>query len=149
MTRLRPSHVGICVTDLDRSLRFWVDGLGFEAGERYELDSRLVPELHRALEIDVPVELVSQFVRLDALAVELLAFSDPSPTGRPSATRGQLGLTHLAFHVEDLAEAIDHVVRHGGTVIESTRVDVGTNVAFLEDPDGVRVELMERPRPRV
>ena len=149
MTELRPSHVGICVTDLDRSLRFWVDGLGFEAGERYELDSQLVPELHHALEVDGPVELISQFVRLGAMAVELLAFADPAPTGRPSATRRQLGLTHLAFHVEDLGDAIEHVVAHGGTLGESTRVDVGTNVAFLEDPDGVRVELMERPRPRV
>ena len=149
MTELRPSHVGICVSDLDRSLRFWVDGLGFEAGERYELDSRLVPDLHHALEVDGPVEVISQFVRLGAMAVELLAFSEPEPVGRPSATRVQLGLTHLAFHVEDLAEAIDQLVRHGGTLIESTRVDVGTNVAFLEAPDGVRVELMERPRPRV
>jgi len=149
MTELRPSHVGICVTDLDRSLRFWVDGMGFEAGERYELDSRLVPDLHRALEIDEPVELVSQFVRLGPMAVELLAFAAPSPVGRPSATRRQVGLTHLAFHVDDLSAAIDRAVRHGGTLVESTRVDVGTNVAFLEDPDGVRVELMARPRPRV
>jgi catechol 2,3-dioxygenase-like lactoylglutathione lyase family enzyme len=149
MTELRPSHVGVCVTDLDRSLRFWVDGLGFEAGERYELDTRLVPELHHALEVDGPVALVSQFVRLGAMAVELLAFSDPPPTGLPSATRRQLGLTHLAFHVADLGEAIAHVVRHGGTLVESTRVDVGTEVAFLEDPDGVRVELMQRPRPSI
>jgi catechol 2,3-dioxygenase-like lactoylglutathione lyase family enzyme len=147
MIDLRPSHVGICVTDLTRSLRFWVDGLGFEAGERYELDSRLVPELHHALEVDGPVALISQFLRLGAMAVELLAFSDPAPTGRPSTTRGQLGLTHLAFHVTDLGEAIDHVVRHGGTLVESTQVDVGTEVAFLEDPDGVRVELMLRPHP--
>jgi len=25
-----PHHVGICVTDLEKSLRFWCDGMGFE-----------------------------------------------------------------------------------------------------------------------
>ncbi len=145
MAEIRPSHVGVCVSDLDRSLRFWVDGLGFEAGERYDLESTLLPELHLALEVDGPVAVTSQFVRHGSTAVELLAFAEPAPTGRPSASRGLLGLTHLAFHVEDLAGAIEHLVRHGGTLIESTRVDVGTNVAFLEDPDGVRIELMEVP----
>lgn len=32
------SHVGICVTDLDRSLRFYCDGLGFEQGESIPID---------------------------------------------------------------------------------------------------------------
>jgi len=145
MTELRPSHVGVCVSDLDRSLRFWVDGLGFEAGERYDLDSTLLPELHLALEVEGPVAVTSQFVRHGAMAVELLAFAEPAATGRPSGSRGLLGLTHLAFHVSDLGEAVDHFVRHGATLIESTRVNVGTDVAFLEDPDGVRIELLHVP----
>lgn len=144
-TTIRTSHLGLCVTDLDRSLRFWVDGLGFERGERYDLDDRMVPNLPAALEVGTPVALVSQFVRRDGVAIELLAYGTPTPTGRPSDTRGQIGMTHLAFHVEDLGAAIDHLVAHGGTVVDGTRVDVGTPVVFLEDPDGVRVELMERP----
>ena len=35
-----PSHVGLCVSDLERSLRFFCDGLGFEKAERHELDSQ-------------------------------------------------------------------------------------------------------------
>ena len=35
----RPSHVGLCVRDLDRSLRFFCDGLGFDKAEGFELDS--------------------------------------------------------------------------------------------------------------
>ncbi len=142
---IRNSHLGLCVTDLDRSLRFWVDGLGFERGERYELDDRMVPNLPAALEVEPPVALVSQFVRRDGFAIELLAYGAPSPSGRPAGSRSQLGMTHLAFHVDDIASAIEHLVAHGGTVVDGTRVDVGTPVVFLQDPDGVRVELMERP----
>ncbi len=30
---VRISHVGLCVSDLEKSLRFYVDGLGFEVQE--------------------------------------------------------------------------------------------------------------------
>ena len=43
MTTYLPSHIGICVSDLDRSLRFYCEGLGFEVAERYELDSETPP----------------------------------------------------------------------------------------------------------
>ena len=46
----RPSHVGLCVRDLDRSLRFFCDGLGFERAEGFELDSDAAPGLDRSLE---------------------------------------------------------------------------------------------------
>jgi lactoylglutathione lyase len=142
---IRPSHLGLCVTDLTVSLRFWVDGLGFQPGERYELDSEMLPALHRALEVAGPVAVTSQFVRRDGWAIELLEYATPPVSGHASASRGQVGLTHLAFHVDDLATAVDHLVAHGGTVVEGTRADVGIPVVFLADPDGVRVELMEMP----
>ncbi|HEY3672743.1 MAG TPA: VOC family protein [Acidimicrobiia bacterium] len=39
----RPSHVGLCVRDLERSLRFFCDGLGFDEAEGFELDSDAAP----------------------------------------------------------------------------------------------------------
>ena len=47
----RPSHVGLCVRDLERSLRFFCDGLGFEKAEGFELDSDAAPGLERSLEV--------------------------------------------------------------------------------------------------
>ena len=32
------SHIGLCVTDLERSLRFYCEGLGFAKVLAYELD---------------------------------------------------------------------------------------------------------------
>lgn len=139
----RPSHLGICVTDLARSLRFWCDGLGFERAECYELDSDQVPGMDQALEVDERVVVTSQFVRTPSLAIELLAYTTPPPSGRPSHSRGLVGLTHLSFHVDDLDAAVAHLVACGGTVIERTRQSVGVELVFLADPDGVRVELLQ------
>ena len=50
----RPSHVGLCVRDLARSLRFFCDGLGFEKAEGFELDSTTAEGLDRSLEVPGP-----------------------------------------------------------------------------------------------
>ncbi len=142
---VRPSHVGLCVSDLDRALEFYCDGLGFDRGERYDLDSTTADGLERSLEVEGHVAVTSQFVRMHGMAVELLHYADPDPTGAPSTTRAQLGLTHLAFHVDDLEATLTRLVEHGGTVIESTRADLGVRLAFTADPDGNRIELMQRP----
>ena len=145
MRDYRPSHVGLCVRDLDRSLRFFCDGLGFEKAEVFELDSTAAEGLERSLEVPGPARIVSQFVRNDTMAIELLHFVEPGVGGTPSATRNQLGLTHLSFYVDDLEAATRHLVECGATVIDETRASPGIDLLFLADPDGVRVELMALP----
>jgi lactoylglutathione lyase len=137
-----PSHVGICVSDLDRSMQFYCGGLGFEPAERYELSSESMPGIDRVMEIAPPVTFVSQMIRRGAVKLELLAYSGNPPTGSPSASRAQLGFTHLSFFVDDVDKAARVLVEHGGTVLEPTRYDQGIQLVFLADPDGTRVELM-------
>jgi lactoylglutathione lyase len=138
MATIRPHHVGICVTDLERSLRFWCDGLGFT--------TTVVPpvgtEWADALEIGGHVEFTAHFIEKDGFTFELLHYKTPAPHGSPSATRGQVGFTHLSVYVDDLEATVARLEALGGTVIESTRTTVGTtSMVFVADPDGVRVEL--------
>lgn len=139
----RPSHTGLCVTDLDRSMRFWCDGLGFTAAERYDLTDTLAPGLAEALEVPSPVSLISQMIVLGDVKIELLHYHSPSVEGSPSASRRQLGLTHLSFWVDDVDAAAQRLVEHGGTLLPKTRTNPGVPLVFLADPDGVRVELMQ------
>ena len=141
----QPSHFGICVTDLERSMRFYCDGLGFEAAERYDLEDWPDSGLDRGLEVQGPVKLVSQFIRSGGMGIELLFFASPTPSGAPSATRSQIGITHLSFYVDDVDVAIAKLVECGGTLLESTRSNPGVDLVFLADPDGTRVELMKSP----
>jgi catechol 2,3-dioxygenase-like lactoylglutathione lyase family enzyme len=137
-----PSHVGICVSDLDRSLRFYRDGLGFELSDRFDLDATEVPDLLRSLEIDDATTVVSQMIVNGPTKVELLHYPGRAPQGSPSASRGLRGLTHLSFIVEDVDTAAARLVEHGGTILPDTRSSVGVEIVFLTDPDGTRIELM-------
>lgn len=136
------SHVGICVSDLDRSTRFYCEGLGFEVSTRYDLDSDEMPGLDRSLEIEGPIKLTSQMIVLGGMRIELLYYPGRARQGAPSSSRGLLGLTHLSFSVDKVDEAAARLVEYGGTILETTRSNVGVVLLFLTDPDGTRVELM-------
>jgi catechol 2,3-dioxygenase-like lactoylglutathione lyase family enzyme len=140
------SHFGICVSDLERSLRFYCEGLGFTVAESHSVSD----EFGRLMELD-GVALRSQFIRRDGLAIELLAFASPDPVG-PSDRRpmNQLGLTHLSVRVDDVDAVAATVESLGGTVVSSTRTtfdlgDTTLDFVYCTDPDGVRIELMHLP----
>jgi catechol 2,3-dioxygenase-like lactoylglutathione lyase family enzyme len=138
------SHFGICVSDLERSLAFYCDGLGFEKAESHIIGSEFA-----ALMEFGDVDVTSQFIRKGSAAIELLAFSEPAPFGsRERRAVNQFGLTHLSFRVRDVAGTVARLVELGGAVVETSRTSIdfgGTGLEFVycTDPDGVRVELMD------
>lgn len=133
------SHIGLCVTDLDRSYRFYVEGLGFEPFARFEITRGIA-------EVDLPVDLTSCFIQKDGLRIELLHYRSPGAIGHPSTRRNHLGLTHLSFTTDDVDAAAAALVEYGGTIIEGTRSGQddpsSVQIIFVADPDGTRVELM-------
>ncbi|MBV8690551.1 MAG: VOC family protein [Actinobacteria bacterium] len=135
------SHFGICVSDLDRSLRFYCDGLGFEQTQSHSVGAEFGP----LMEVDEP-KLESRFITRDGINIELLWFATPGHTGdgqrRPM---NQLGLTHLSFRVDDVEGTAARLVELGGRVVEGTRTTFAPTLDFVycTDPDGVRIELMK------
>ena len=134
------SHMGLCVSDLDRSMRFYCDGLGFEVLVKYDIGN----EFAKTMEIDGEVVLISQMIARDGLMIELLHFISPGVIGSPSDIRNMRGFTHLSFNVDDVDETIATLVDCGGSLIESTRtVNEMGEIVFVADPDGTRIELMK------
>lgn len=136
------SHVGICCADAKRSELFYCEALGFASAEAYNVGN----EVSRTMELD-GVKLLSKFLRRpDGISIELLHFETPDCIGaRERRPMNQFGLTHFSFYVQDLEAALAKVREHGGTVHENTRTDLGgLKLIFCTDPDGVRVELMQR-----
>ena len=143
MAQLSVSHIGLCVSDLDRAMSIYCDGLGFEPAERYDIGD----EVAATLEVPAGVELVSQMISRDGFKIELLGWVSPPVEGTPSSRRNQLGITHLSFTVDEFAPTEARLVELGCTVIESTRTVIPfpggrTELLFLADPDGTRLELM-------
>jgi lactoylglutathione lyase len=121
-------HTMLRVGNLERSVRFYTEGLGMEL-----LRTSDRPEQKYSL----------AFVGYDAedrgTVLEL--------TYNYGVERYELGggFGHIAIGVPDVAEACDRVRRQGGKVTrEPGPVKGGTTViAFVEDPDGYKIEFIE------
>jgi len=123
----RIHHVAIICSDYDRSKAFYVNLLGL----------RVVAEHYRAARQSHKLDLALP----DGSQIELFSF--PSPPPRPSHPEAQ-GLRHLAFAVDDVAQA-KAWLESQGVVVEPVRVDVhtGRRFTFFADPDGLPLELYE------
>ena len=138
----RLTHIGICVSDLARSLTFYRDVLGLREVGRFAYDDDATGTI---LEVaDAKLELV--YLERDGVRLELLHYASPGHTG-DGARRAMnaLGLTHLSFAVEDIDATARAIEAAGGRVLPRTRVTFksGNGGLFALDPDGTRIELIE------
>ncbi|MAE95114.1 MAG: lactoylglutathione lyase [Deltaproteobacteria bacterium] len=139
------SHLGVCVSDLERAERFYVRGLGFAR----EADLRVQGEPSDTLLDLKETDLQAVYLTRDGVRVELLHYRSPGTLAgaRPRAMN-ELGLTHLSLRVEDLEESLRTCAEAGGEVLLGTRIGApaqGAGAAFVLDPDGTRIELVETP----
>jgi catechol 2,3-dioxygenase-like lactoylglutathione lyase family enzyme len=138
----RFSHVGVCVADLDRSLAFYRDALGFRELRRLEVAGE-APETLLGLH-DVDLEAV--FLERDGVRIELLHYRSPAHrgSGEPRPMNA-LGLTHLSLRVDDLVATIEALERAGARILHATRTwnaELASGAVFALDPDGTRIELI-------
>ncbi len=137
------SHVGICVSDLDASLRFYRDALGFCEVSRLDVAGSPAETL---LEL-APLALRAVWLERDGTRIELLCYAKPGHRGDAApAPMNRLGLTHLSLRVDDLDAVLVGLASAGVRVLEATRIEVPearSKAVFVTDPDGTRVELYE------
>ncbi len=126
---MRMLHTMIRVGDLDRSIKFYTEVLGMQLLRRQDY-----PEGRFTLAF------VGYGPESEEAVVEL--------THNWDTTSYELGngFGHIALEVPDAAAACAEVKAKGGKVIrEAGPMQHGTTViAFIEDPDGYKVEFIQR-----
>jgi lactoylglutathione lyase len=126
---MRMLHTMIRVGDLDRSIRFYTDVLGMRLLRRKDY-----PEGKFTLAF------VGYGDEAEQTVLEL--------TFNWGVDRYELGTAfgHLAIEVEDAAQACAEVAAKGGKVIRPAgpMQHGSTVIAFVEDPDGYKIEFIER-----
>jgi predicted enzyme related to lactoylglutathione lyase len=135
------AHIGICVSNLERSMRFYDEGLGFKLDHLCEA----LPPFESHVELD-KLYMRGAIYRFDGCIVELSEFQEPGFKG-PAERRpmNQLGFTHFSLEVDDINAVIDRIVKYGGKLIPQTRLAVAKKgeFVFCTDPDGVRIQLWQ------
>jgi catechol 2,3-dioxygenase-like lactoylglutathione lyase family enzyme len=133
----RFNHVGQCVTDLERSKRFYVEALGFAVEREIQPPDEGSAQL---MSLTPPVGLTAAYLVRDGLVLELLFYATAGQTQpyRPR-TMNEPGLTHISVSVDDIDASCARVVELGGEVVEGSNIGAAV---FVRDPDGQMVELL-------
>ncbi len=143
-------HVGVTVADLERSLAFWERLLGTSGRDRRTLQG---PQLATMVGYD-GVRIDSGWIDLPGgVALELLQYLDRDEVPYDPGT-AHPGNVHLCLAVGDMDAAHAHAVACGAKAVSERPIDVaagpraGSRLAYLRDPDGVTIELVQPPPPR-
>ena len=136
-------HVSFTVSDMERSVAFYRDGLDFEV-----LDDRTVqgafPEAVSALP--------GAHMRIVHLGghgqgLELIHYYAP-PGNSPAPRTCDVGSAHLCYIVDDIDAAMEKVGAHGARFLsEAKAVEGGPNegnrMVYFLDPDGIPMEFTQ------
>ena len=118
-------HIAIRVKDIERTLDFYRDRLGFEEMFRLDRDGRLWIVYLRVTDM--------QYIELF-----------PEAVGDRAPEREANGLNHLCLEVADIDGVLEELAAAGVPLARDKQLGVDGNFqAWLEDPDGNRIELMQ------
>jgi catechol 2,3-dioxygenase-like lactoylglutathione lyase family enzyme len=142
---LRIHHVGVTVAQLERSLAFYRDLLGFRViGISDDEDIGAIVGIPGAR---------ARIADLDAGNGQILELAeyDPASRGEPGRGPHTAGSCHLSFQVGNLRSALSHLAAAGVTpigetaLLEGEGVWQGCTIVYVRDPDRVTIELIQLP----
>jgi catechol 2,3-dioxygenase-like lactoylglutathione lyase family enzyme len=137
------NHLGIVVSDLQRSKRFYQEVLGFRVW--YEDSSVPDAAVGKLLGLSGPLAAQLCYLVLDGYAIELMHYSAPEASvTRRERTMSDTGLSHLSVSVDDIRASAARAVECGGSIVESS--DLGVAL-MVRDPDGQLIELLRMDYP--
>ena len=119
------AHVAIRVKDVERTLDFYVRKLGMREMMRLDRDGRLWLLYLRITD--------TQFLEVF-----------PEGVGERASERDAVGFNHICLEMADINVALRELEAAGVPLIREKQMGADGNwQAWIEDPDGHRIELMQ------
>ena len=140
-------HTGITVSNLERSLAFWRDVLGFELSHRPHQTGELASEITGVGGAEISIAVLKGYGH----KIELLEYSAPDNRKQQFDLRPcDLGHIHVAFTVDNLDAILNTIGASGWKAAGKPQtITVGPNagkrVIYVRDPDGTTIEFMQLP----
>jgi catechol 2,3-dioxygenase-like lactoylglutathione lyase family enzyme len=143
-------HTGFTVTDIEESLAFWGDVLGFELSHRAHHTGKLASEVTGVADAEILIAVLKGHGH----KVELLQYLAPPERKRVALRPCDVGSVHIAFTVDDLAAVVRAVAASGWKTAGQPQTlisgpNTGRRVAYVRDPDGTTIEFMQPAREKI
>jgi lactoylglutathione lyase len=139
-------HVGFQVSDLDRSVAYYRDVIGLELIDRLIRDEPYLSEVTGYPDVSLDIALLVE--PNSRVMLELVRYPDGLGSAIDPATANP-GTGHVCFVVDDVDAIYIRAVSAGYSsvnppVTPTRGMWTGGRSVYLRDPDGIRVELVQR-----
>ena len=143
---LSADHTGIAVTNLERSLEFWRDVLGFELSHRPHQTGVLASEITGVPGAEISIAVLKGYGH----KIELLEYQAPSDRQHIRPRPCDVGSVHVAFVVDHLDALLSAITASGWKAAGTPQTlkagpNAGKRVVYVRDPDGTTIEFMQAP----
>lgn len=142
----RANHVGITVSNLEKSIAFYEALTGIKVSNVDEIGGERMAKT-QGLE-DTRIKYAN--LHLDNLNIDILEYVLPAPE-KTSYQNNQISAMHLCFEVDDIDAAMERlkeigVEPEGEPIVfqeeDGLKSGFGTAVAYFRDPDGTNLEII-------
>jgi glyoxylase I family protein len=144
-------HTGITVSNLERSLAFWRDVLGFELSHTAHQTGELAEEITGVAGAELKLAVLKT---PGGHKIELLEYLAPPNRKHSDARPCDVGHVHVALVIDDLDAVLERIATSGWKAAGQpqtlkTGPNAGKRVVYVRDPDGTTIEFMEIPREKL
>lgn len=140
------NHFSLTVSDLERSVAFYREKLGFEVVVRQEGDTNYLSPITGYPNVGIRM---AQMQMPSGIRLELFQYTNPVGKPHDPETYHPLS-THICFNVTDLGSLYERLQAAGvefrsEPVVVSSGANKGGLCCYLRDPDGFSIELFQVP----
>lgn len=138
-------HIGITVSDMDRAIRLFRDGLGAQVTEPHLYDD---PKIARAIGLEGVKNLICQ-ADLGGRRFELLQYVSPAGRPAPELKPCDSGQMHIALEVDGIDEAVERLRQAGFEPAGPVQHGLGgasLSAIYCYGFDGLVLELIDYGR---
>lgn len=135
-------HTGIVVSNLEASLYFYCDLLGFKVVKRMDESGEYIDNISSLKNVKVTT---IKMAAPDGNLIELLYYHSHQRFNISYREICDIGISHIAFSVDDLEQEYNRLTAAGVTFSAPPQLspDGYAKVTFCKDPDGNLLELVE------
>src|SRR5437764_2496156 len=140
-------HTGITVSNLERSLAFWRDVLGFEFSHSAHQAGEMAEEITGVKGAELKLAVLKA---PGGHKIELLEYLAPKDRKRIDVRPCDVGSVHVALTVDDLDDILNTIAASGWRTAGQPQTlrsgpNAGKRVIYVRDPDGITIEFMQPP----
>lgn len=140
------NHTSFTVSDLDRSVGFFTEALGFELLHRGNRNPEMIEKVVGVPGADIEVA----YIQMPGHRLELIEYKGPADRRKVDSRPCDTGFAHIAIDVDNVDAALAASQPFGVEPLGQPQdlahgPNKGGRVVYTRDPDGVTVEFIQKP----